>query len=201
MVPVIGLLLLMIYWGGPSPLRYQKGYPLSFKPAQFTLLLTALGFYLQPMGFFEGGRWMGWRGLSFLLLFPFLLFFPVHYPQEGLGIVYYGIDIIGRRFYSWLSLIGPLYLGLAGGLVLHGIVRRIREFPRPPLEAYVLLFYILLSGFNPYLYERYYYFAWPLVLLLLPRDASENRCLLVLTLSILVAISLVYAKMMLVFPK
>jgi hypothetical protein len=200
-VPVIGLLLLMIYWGGAAPLRYQKGYPLSFKPAQFTLLLTALGFYLQPLGFFEGRRWKGWRRFSILLLIPFLLFFPVHYPKEGLGIVYYGIDFIGRRFYSGLSLIGPLYLGLAGGLVFHGIARRIREFPRPPLEFYVFLFYIVLSGFNPYLYERYYYFAWPLVLLLLPRDVSENRYLLILALSILVAVSLVYAKMMLVFPK
>ena len=199
--PVIGLMLLMIYWRGPSPLRYQAGYPLSLKPAQFTLLLTALGFYLQPLSFFEGRRWERWRWFSFLLLIPFLLFFPVHYPKEGLGIVYYGIDFIGRRFYSGLSLLGPLYLGLAGGLVFHGIARRIQEFPRPPLEFYVFLFYIVLSGFNPYLYERYYYFAWPLILLLLPRDVSENRYLLFLTLSILVAISLVYAKMMLLFPK
>ena len=53
---------------------------------------------------------------------------------------------------------------------------------RPPLVSYVLLFYLLLSCFNPFVYERYYYFAWPLVLLLLPRDVSGNRTLLIFVL-------------------
>ena len=137
----------------------------------------------------------------FFLLIPYLLILHVPYPEEGLGIVYYGIDFISGRFHGGLSVIGPLYLGWVGGLVFYGIARSIRESPMAPLASYVLLFYILLNGFNPLVYERYYYFAWPPVLLLLPRDVSENRFLLFFVLSILVGISIGYAKLMRVFPK
>jgi len=201
MVPILGLLLLVMYWGGITPLRYQGGYPLSFKLTQFTLLLSSLGFYLQPVGLFEGRRLRGWRCVSLFLLAPFLLIFHVPYPKEGLGIVYYGIDFISRAFHNGLAWIGPLYLGWVGGLVFLAIVRSVRESPRPPLAFYVLLSYIFLSSINPIVYERYYYFAWPLVLLLLPRDVSENRSLLLIVLAILVATSISYVKLMLVFPE
>jgi len=201
LVPIGGLLLLVIYWKGITPPPFQTAFPLSFKLTQLTLLLTVLGFYLQPIGLFEGRRLRGWPASCFLLLVPYLLIFNVPYPEEGLGIVYYGIDFISRRFYSGLSLIGPLYLGLVGVLVFYGITRSVRESPRRPLASYVLLFYILLNGFNSFVYERYYYFAWPLVLLLLPRDVSENRTLLMIVLLFLVGISLSYAKLVWVFPK
>jgi hypothetical protein len=201
LVPIAGLLLLFIYWGGITPPPSQTAYPLSFKLTQLTLLLTVFGFYLQPIGLFEGRRVRGWPASCFLVLVPYLLIFNVPYPEEGLGIVYYGIDFASRTFHGGFSLIGPLYLGLVGGLVFHGITRSVREFPRPPLASYVLLFYIFLSGFNSFVYERYYYFSWPLVLLLLPRDVSGNRALLMIVLLFLVGISLFYAKLLWVFPK
>ena len=201
LVPIGGLLLLVIYWKGITPPPFQTAFPLSFKLTQLTLLLTVLGFYLQPIGLFEGRRLRGWPASFFLLLVPYLLIFNVPYPQEGLGIVYYGIDLVSRTFHGGFSLIGPLYLGLVGGLVFHGIVRSVRESPRPPLASYVLLFYTLLNGFNSFVYERFYYFAWPLFLLLLPRDVSENRTVLMIVLLFLVGISLSYAKLVWVFPK
>jgi len=194
-------LLLVIYWKGMTPLKFQSGYAPSLKFTQFTLLLTVLGFYLQPIGLFEGRRLKGWFVLCFFLFIPFLWIFRIPYPEEGLGIVYYGIDFISARWYGGLSSIGPLYLGLVGGLVLYGIAGKIREFPKPPLVSYVLLSYILLNGFNPLVYERYDYFAWPLVLLLLPRDVSGNRWLLIFVLAFLIGISISYAKLLLVFPK
>jgi hypothetical protein len=201
LVPIGGLLLLVIYWKGITPPPFQTAFPLSFKLTQLTLLLTVFGFYLQPIGLFEGRRLRGWPASCFLLLVPYLLIFNVPYPEEGLGIVYYGIDFVSRTFHGGFSLIGPLYLGLVGGLVFYGITRSVRESPRPPLASYVLLFYILLNGFNSFVYERFYYFAWPLVLLLLPRDVSENRSLLMIVLLFLVGISLSYAKLVWVFPK
>jgi hypothetical protein len=201
LVPIGGLLLLVIYWNGITPPPYQTAFPLSFKLTQLTLLLTVFGFYLQPIGLFEGRRLRGWPASFFLLLVPYLLIFNVPYPEEGLGIVYYGIDFVSRTFHGRFSLIGPLYLGLVGGLVFYGIARSVRESPRPPLASYVLLFYIVLNGFNSFVYERFYYFAWPLVLLLLPREVSENRTLLMIVLLFLVGISLSYAKLVWVFPK
>jgi hypothetical protein len=200
LVPIGGLLLLVIYWKGTTSPPFQARFPLSFKLTQFTLFLTVLGFYLQPIGFFEGKRLRGWPVFCFLLLIPCLLIFNVPYPKEGLGIVYYGIDLASKTFYGGVSLIGPLYLGLVGGLVCYGIARGIRESRKPPLVSYVLLFYLLLSGFNPLVYERYYYFSWPLVLLLLPGEASENRTLLLIVLLFLVGVSLSYAKLLRVFP-
>jgi hypothetical protein len=201
LVPIGGLLLLVSYWKGTTPPPFHARFPLSFKLTQFTLFLTVLGCYLQPIGLFEGRRLRGWPAFCFLILIPYLLVFNVPYPKEGLGIIYYGIDFVSKTSYGGVSLIGPLYLGLVGGLVFYGIARGIRESPKPPLVSYVLLFYILLSGFNPLVYERYYYFAWPLVLLLLPRDVSGNRTLLMIVLLFLVGVSLSYAKVLWVFPK
>jgi hypothetical protein len=201
LVPIGGLLLLVIYWNGITPPFCQTAFPLSFKFTQLTLLFTVFGFYLQPIGLLEGRKVKGWPASFFLLLIPYLLIFNVPYPEEGLGIVYYGIDSVSRIFQGRLSLIGPLYLGMVGGLVFYGIARSIRESPRPPLASYILLFYILLNSFNSFVYERFYYFAWPLVLLLLPKDVSENRILLMIVLLFLAVISLSYANLVWVFPK
>jgi hypothetical protein len=200
-LPLMGLLLLFIYWNGVTPLRFQTGYPLSFKLTQLTLLLTTIGFYFQPVGLFEGWRLKGWPVLFFLLLIPYLLILHIRYPEEGLGIVYFGIDFVGKRFYSGLSWMLPLYLGILGGMVFYSLGRKIRESGRPPLASYVLLFYVILNCFNPFVYERYYYFAWPLILLLLPNNISRSRFLLLLVLAIHIGISLIYVKLSLVFPK
>lgn len=201
LLPILGLLLLFIYWNGITPLRSQTGYPLSFKLTQFTLLLVIIGFYFQPVGLFEGWRLRGWSVFFFILWIPYLLIFRIPYPEEGLGIVYYGIDFVGRRFYTGLSWMLPLYFGIVGGLVFYSLGRKIHESARPPLASYVLIFYMLLNCFNPFVYERYYYFAWPMILLLLPSDVSRNRLLSILVLAIHIVISIFYVKLSLVFPK
>jgi len=60
---------------------------------------------------------------------------------------------------------------------------------------------VLLNCLNPVVYERYYYFAWPLILLLWPRNVSENRLLSILVLAIHMGVSIFYVKLSLVFPK
>jgi hypothetical protein len=199
--PILGFLLLVTYWKGITPPRFQTALHPSLKLTHFTLLLTVIGFYFQPIGLLEGWRLKRWAAIFPLLFIAYLFVFPVPYPEEGQGIVYYGIDLIGREFYDGLAWMAPFYLGVVGGLVFYGIGRGICESGKVPLPSYVLLFYLVFNCLNPYVYERHYYFAWPLVLLLLPRDVSENRTLLMIVLLFLVGISLSYAKLVWVFPK
>ncbi|OGP91533.1 MAG: hypothetical protein A2157_08745 [Deltaproteobacteria bacterium RBG_16_47_11] len=201
MAPILGFLLLVTYWKGMTPPRFQTALSPSLKLTHFTLLLTVIGFYFQPVGLLEGWRLKRWAAVFPLLFIPYLLIFHVPYPEEGLGIVYYGIDLIGRKIYSGLAGMLPLYLGMVGGLVFYGIGRGIWESGKLPLLSYVLLFYLLFNCLNPFVYERHYYFAWPLILLLLPREVSGNRFLLMSVLVILTGISIFYVKLLAVFPK
>jgi hypothetical protein len=201
MVPIVGLFLLVLYWGGmASQKAQQEAFSPSFKLTQLTLLLTVLGFYFQPIGIYEGVK-LGRRAGFFLLMVPFLLLFAVPYPKEGLGIVYYGIELVGKTLHHRSSLVLPLYFGMVGGLVLYGISKGIHQSGMPSLTVYVLLSYVLFNCLNPVVYERYYYFAWPMILLLLPRDVSENRILSILVLAIHVGVSLIYVDLSLVFTK
>ena len=199
-VPIAGLLLLMIYWNGITPPRFQTGFLPVLKPVHLTLILTVVGFYFQPFGLYECKKLKS-RAAIILLLLPLLLYLSVPYPKEGLGIVYYGIDWLASKWYKDLSWMLPLYLGMLGGLVFYSLVRQIRSQGGSSLPFYVLLFYVFLNFLNPFVYERHYYFAWPLILLLLPKDLSENRFLLISVLMVHLGISIFYAKLSLVFPK
>jgi hypothetical protein len=201
MVPIVGLFLLVLHWNGIAPQKaHQEAFSLSFKLTQLTLLFTVVGFYFQPIGIYQGVK-LGRRAGFFLLMVPFLLLFAVPYPKQGLGIVYYGIDLVGKTLHHGSSLVLPLCFGMLGGLVFYGLSKGIHESGRPSLTVYVLFSYVLFNCLNPVVYERYYYFAWPMIILLLPRDVSENRFLSILVLTIHIGISIFYVKLSLVFPK
>lgn len=197
--PIAGLLLLTILWNGITPPTFQSGFRPVLKPIHLTLVLTVVGFYFQPLGLYEAKQLKA-RSAFILLLIPFLLVFSVPYPNEGLGIVYYGIDWLARG-YSNLSWMLSLYLGMLGGLVFHAVVRQIREARGLPLPFCVLLFYLFLNLLNPFVYERHYYFVWPLLLLLLPRELFEKRFLFIFVFAIHLGISICYVILSLVFPK
>ncbi len=199
--PLLGLLLLVIYWKGITPPRFQTVLSPHLKLTHFTLFLTLIGFYFQPIGLLEGWRLKGWTVLFCLLLIPYFLIFPIPYPEEGLGIVYYGIDSIGRKFHAQMGQVLPLYFGAVGGLVLYGIGKGIWRLGRFSLPAFVLLFYLFFGSLNPFVYERHYYFTWPLLLLLLPRDVSESRFLSLSVLAIHMAVSILYVGLLLVWTK
>ncbi len=203
-LPIAGLLFLFYYWGGIFPGRIW-GRPLlhflfSIRWTQFTLILVMLGFYFHPLGLLEIKRGKGWPLLFLIGSVVYLLIFPLNYPKEGLGIIYYGIDVLGRNVHPALVWILPLYFGIAGGLFFHGLLRGIRESRRPPLVFYIFLCYFLMSGLNPVVYERYDYYLWPMILLLLPKDISENRALLLFVLAIQTVITLAYLNVTLIFP-
>ena len=199
--PIVGFLLLVAYWKGITPPRFQTAVYPSLKLTHFTLLLAVIGFYFQPLGLFEGWKLRRWAHLSPLLFIPYLLLFAVPYPEQGLGIVYYGIDLVGKKLGNELVWILPLYLGVVGGMVFYGIGRGICQLGRAPLPSYVLLCYLLFSCLNPFVYERHLYFAWPILLLLLPKNVSENRTLSILVLAFHIGISLLYVDLSLVFTK
>lgn len=202
-LPVAGLLLLFYYWGGIFPGR-RWGQSLlhllfSIRWTQFTLLLVMLGFYFHPLGLLEIKRGKGWALLFLIGTIVYLLIFPLNYPKEGLGIIYYGIDVLGRHLHPALKWILPLYFGMAGGLFLHSVLRGVREWQRPPLVSYLFLCYCFVSGLNPVVYERYGYYLWPMILLLLPRDISGNRRLLLSVLALQAVVTLVYLKLTVTF--
>lgn len=198
--PILGFLFLVAYWNGITPLKFRTAFHPSLKLTHLTLLLTVIGFYFQPVGLLEGWRLRRWAAF-FLMLIPYLLIFSVPYPEEGLGIVYYAIDFIGRKFHGGLLWMLLFYLGIVGGLVFYGIGKGIHESGSPPLPSYVLLFYLGFNCLNPFVYERHYYFAWPMILLLFPRNISENRIISILVLAIHMGISILYVKWSLVFTK
>ena len=189
-VPVVLLGLLILYWGGSNPPRfagYFKSGPI-FRQLDFVFLF--LGFWYWPL-FLDNIKLVPkWLFVVAFVIGIHLFFVPLHRASAAEG----GMGVVGA-VYTWLiNLNFPLSLlkatqfivWLIGVMVFSIIVRR-------RSEAYALIavlhFLIMLS--IPFVWERFYFAAFPAVWFAVRGDI-HNRKLYVPLVIIQVVLSIQY---------
>lgn len=189
-IPLWMLLPFAILWGSFTPpfseFIYGRGWNIAVEPQQFNYILMFVGFYFMLMIIRPQTQRMLVSGPSFYILLgallPLYLLVPVvinDTPGSATvaGLTIRGIEIMRQSISEGIANIAMLGLWASGILVLMTEWQiRPRSVETRKLFAMATAFVVLIA-FSPFVYERYYFFLVPILILLLHRSFRSRRLL------------------------
>jgi hypothetical protein len=185
-LPVVGLLPLIVVWGGLTPPAFQSLHPLTVNLAHVNFLLIVIGLYAAPAviaALPTLSQW-GWRTAWLALCAPAYVWFRPYYEQGAnalssseQGIILHALDL-GRQVTGALApALGELILWVNG--VLIGAESLARAWKRGDSESIKLWSWVIafagMLAVSDFVGERFYVLLVPIWLILFyPRLAGRR---------------------------
>jgi len=189
-IPILMFMPIYVLWGGATPPMTRLGssadWFLAVTPHQVNYILVFVGFYFAPVLFRPQAENLPRAGRNvWLLAFGLLMVyisFPVQMNEFGghpfmAGIVIHGLSLVGSLTGDAVGAAAKLALWVMGLIIVSGEWRDSMWTEQRTRLMGVALGYAALMVVIPLVYERYYGFLVPILILVLHRSFQSRRVL------------------------
>lgn len=174
-VPVLILGLMLLYWGGSTPPRFSVYAGAGPNLGQIDFILLFLGFWYWPL-FLDNFKLIPKWVYALALIIGIHLFWTPLYREIQIG---GGPGGIIGAVYTWLVRLGfpvlllkitQIVIWMLGVMVFSIVVRRRRE----PFALISIVHFLVMLAI-PFVWERYYFAAFPAVWLAVRGDIKNRK--------------------------